>query len=75
MAWNSVGIVDICLVIGAAAFYSIRVLREYERGVVFQLGRFWKVKGPGLDRDHPGDPADGAKWTCAPWSWTCRRRT
>jgi len=29
-------------------FSSLRVLREYERGVVFQLGRFWKVKGPGL---------------------------
>ena len=27
---------------------SLRVLREYERGVVFQLGRFWSVKGPGL---------------------------
>jgi regulator of protease activity HflC (stomatin/prohibitin superfamily) len=27
---------------------SIRILREYERAVVFQLGRFWKVKGPGL---------------------------
>lgn len=27
---------------------SIRILREYERGVVFQLGRFWSVKGPGL---------------------------
>ena len=27
---------------------SIRVLREYERAVVFMLGRFWKVKGPGL---------------------------
>jgi len=27
---------------------SLRVLREYERGVVFQLGRFWRVKGPGL---------------------------
>jgi len=27
---------------------SLRVLREYERGVVFQLGRFWAVKGPGL---------------------------
>jgi len=27
---------------------SFRVLREYERGVIFQLGRFWKVKGPGL---------------------------
>jgi regulator of protease activity HflC (stomatin/prohibitin superfamily) len=29
-------------------FSSFRVLREYERGVIFQLGRFWKVKGPGL---------------------------
>lgn len=28
--------------------YSFRILREYERGVVFLLGRFWKVKGPGL---------------------------
>jgi regulator of protease activity HflC (stomatin/prohibitin superfamily) len=27
---------------------AVRILREYERGVVFQLGRFWKVKGPGL---------------------------
>ena len=27
---------------------GIRVLREYERGVVFFLGRFYKVKGPGL---------------------------
>lgn len=27
---------------------SIRVLREYERGVIFLLGRFWRVKGPGL---------------------------
>ena len=27
---------------------AVRILREYERGVVFALGRFWKVKGPGL---------------------------
>ena len=27
---------------------AIRILREYERGVVFFLGRFQKVKGPGL---------------------------
>ena len=30
------------------AVNSLRILREYQRGVVFQLGRFWKVKGPGL---------------------------
>ena len=33
---------------------AIRILREYERGVVFQLGRFWKVKGPGLVLLIPG---------------------
>jgi regulator of protease activity HflC (stomatin/prohibitin superfamily) len=27
---------------------AIKILREYQRGVIFQLGRFWKVKGPGL---------------------------
>lgn len=27
---------------------AIRIFREYERGVVFTLGRFSKVKGPGL---------------------------
>jgi regulator of protease activity HflC (stomatin/prohibitin superfamily) len=27
---------------------SLKIMREYERAVVFQLGRFWKVKGPGL---------------------------
>jgi regulator of protease activity HflC (stomatin/prohibitin superfamily) len=32
----------------AVLLSAFRVLREYERGVVFMLGRFWKVKGPGL---------------------------
>ena len=36
------------------AVYTFRVLREYERGVVFQLGRFWAVKGPGLIIIIPG---------------------
>jgi regulator of protease activity HflC (stomatin/prohibitin superfamily) len=35
-------------------FGSLRILREYQRGVVFQLGRFWKVKGPGLVIVIPG---------------------
>jgi len=30
------------------AVSSLRILREYERGVIFSLGRFWMVKGPGL---------------------------
>ena len=33
---------------------SFRILREYERGVVFLLGRFYKVKGPGLVLIVPG---------------------
>jgi regulator of protease activity HflC (stomatin/prohibitin superfamily) len=35
-------------------FASLRILREYERGVIFMLGRFWKVKGPGLIIVIPG---------------------
>jgi regulator of protease activity HflC (stomatin/prohibitin superfamily) len=30
------------------SFLSLRVLRQYERGVAFFLGRFWGTKGPGL---------------------------
>jgi len=33
---------------------SIKILREYERGVVFLLGRFQRVKGPGLIIVIPG---------------------
>src|SRR5438034_11565407 len=38
----------VVFIIAVLAASSIRVLREYERAVVFMLGRFWKVKGPGL---------------------------
>lgn len=33
---------------------TFRVLREYDRGVIFLLGRFYKVKGPGLIIVIPG---------------------
>ncbi len=38
------------LLVLAVAFFSmaVKILNEYERGVVFRLGRFAKVKGPGL---------------------------
>jgi regulator of protease activity HflC (stomatin/prohibitin superfamily) len=42
-------VVVVLAVIGlAAAGASIRVLREYERGVVFRLGRLMDQRGPGL---------------------------
>jgi regulator of protease activity HflC (stomatin/prohibitin superfamily) len=42
----SFGIVVALLVMLVSS--AVRVLREYERGVVFRLGRFTGVKGPGL---------------------------
>jgi regulator of protease activity HflC (stomatin/prohibitin superfamily) len=42
------GIFIVLIVVVAVLLSAIRILREYERGVVFMLGRFWKVKGPGL---------------------------
>jgi len=41
------GVVVLVMAIAVAASL-FRVLREYERGVIFMLGRFYKVKGPGL---------------------------
>lgn len=38
----------IAVAILAVVIHSVNILREYERGVIFMLGRFWKVKGPGL---------------------------
>ena len=42
--------IGLAVVVLAAGFLAsaIRIFREYERGVVFTLGRFQKVKGPGL---------------------------
>ncbi len=38
----------VAVLILALVLASLRILREYERGVIFLLGRFWKIKGPGL---------------------------
>jgi regulator of protease activity HflC (stomatin/prohibitin superfamily) len=46
------GIVLIIIVILIVS--SIKILREYERAVVFLLGRFWRVKGPGMFLIVPG---------------------
>jgi regulator of protease activity HflC (stomatin/prohibitin superfamily) len=41
--WGILAIALLAIIVNA-----IKILREYERAVIFQLGRFWKVKGPGL---------------------------
>ncbi len=45
MPWALIGVIGVPL---AILFASLRVLKEYERAVIFLLGRFWRVKGPGL---------------------------
>jgi regulator of protease activity HflC (stomatin/prohibitin superfamily) len=35
-------------IVGLFFFSAFKILQEYERGVIFQLGRFHGVKGPGL---------------------------
>ena len=42
------GFVFFLILIGAFLFMSLKVLNEYERGVVFRLGRIIGAKGPGL---------------------------
>jgi regulator of protease activity HflC (stomatin/prohibitin superfamily) len=42
-----IGLSAILILLALLLASSLRILREYQRGVVFQLGRFWRVKGPG----------------------------
>ena len=46
--------VTLLIILLMVLFSAFRILREYERGVVFMLGRFYKVKGPGLIIIIPG---------------------
>ena len=53
MIWDF-GLGGLLILAAILVVSSFRILREYERGVVFLLGRFWKVKGPGLVLVVPG---------------------
>ena len=44
-SWSGVAIPIVVVVL--ILLYAFRVMREYERAVVFLLGRLWKIKGPG----------------------------
>ena len=48
MSGIPIGISALVVLLALLVASSLRILREYERGVVFQLGRFWRVKGPGM---------------------------
>jgi regulator of protease activity HflC (stomatin/prohibitin superfamily) len=41
-------VIALALLLLVLAFSSLRVLNEYERGVMFSLGRFTGIKGPGV---------------------------
>jgi regulator of protease activity HflC (stomatin/prohibitin superfamily) len=51
MSYFTLGALIVVVILAVA---SVRVLREYERGVVFLLGRFQRVMGPGLIVIVPG---------------------
>jgi len=48
------GLIVLAVIIILLLFSAIKILREYDRGVVFFLGRYQAVKGPGLIFIIPG---------------------
>ena len=48
------GFLTIIIILVLIPILIVKVLREYERGVIFFFGKFWKVKGPGLIIVIPG---------------------
>ena len=51
---HEIALAVVVLLLVLLVISAVKILREYERGVVFTLGRFWKVKGPGLFLIIPG---------------------
>lgn len=52
--FNYVPIAFVLIFLGMAVASAVRILPEYERGVLFRLGRFAGVRGPGLFFIIPG---------------------
>jgi len=50
----NIGLLTVIVIVLLIVFNALKVLREYQRGVIFTLGRFTKVKGPGLIFVIPG---------------------
>jgi len=48
------GLIVLAVIIILLLFSAVKILREYDRGVVFFLGRYQAVKGPGLILIIPG---------------------
>lgn len=44
----NVVLISAIVLMGGALLTSLRVLFEYERGVIFRLGKLTRAKGPGL---------------------------
>jgi regulator of protease activity HflC (stomatin/prohibitin superfamily) len=44
----SIAVLVIIVILALVVFSALKVLKEYERGVIFTFGRFDKVKGPGI---------------------------
>jgi len=42
------GLIGLIILLVILVISSIKILREYERGVIFLFGRFYRVKGPGF---------------------------
>lgn len=50
----NIGLAGVVIVVLLLVFSAVKILREYQRGVIFTLGRFTAVKGPGLVFVIPG---------------------
>lgn len=59
-----IGLALAVIIVAAGVTAAIKILDEYERGVIFPLGRLQQLKGPGLiviipiRPNGPGEPAD-----------------
>ncbi len=60
MIFDSLSVIIPLIIIVLLLVSMIKILREYERGVIFMLGRFWGRQGSRFDHRHPRAAADAS---------------
>ena len=61
MAIDMIVYIVIAIIVLGILLSTFRILREYQRGVIFTLGRYSGSQGTGADHPHPVRPAAGAR--------------
>lgn len=77
MLFNPIGLLLVAILVVVAVKLTFKVLPEYERGVIFRLGRIARGSMAATALDSSSSRPSSIDWSeslYVPWQWTYRPR-